>query len=241
MKQRLFLLCDRAEGVVDEVIGIYDDILELKEAYERGKDDIHKESRKDKEYSDPERCVLEFDRTSQKFQEVDLQKLWKYTEEISNEYCRVRVILDHADMYLFYKYNVRYTTEGLYFCGAKPDLCDPGSLRWNDLELDICFSEKNASEIIKDMQEWWGGWDTCPSSAQMAEKVKRWEETYGVTLTEIAHDSLTFRCRRKPDEKEAEQLLAECRDLPSNALDLADVQILKRRLVEDGIFSLWWD
>ena len=46
---------------------------------------------------------------------------------------------------------------------------------------------------------------------------------------------------RKPNEAEAEQLLAELKELPSNALDIGDYSDLKNRIIEEGIFSLWWD
>ena len=46
---------------------------------------------------------------------------------------------------------------------------------------------------------------------------------------------LTFECKRKPNEAEAEQLLTELKELPSNALDIGDYSDLKNRIIEEGI------
>lgn len=225
----------------DELIGIYDDVMELKEAYDRVLADENQEY----EFfiNDPHTklTVKEFDSDSQKFMDVDLGKLWKYTDELRSNYQKVRFILSSEWMYEFYKNNIWHIDHGIAICGNFPEDIDRHDWSHDDMEVNVYFSEKSASAILSGMEEWWGGWNECPSSEKMAEIVKIWEEKYRVILVEIAHDRLTFRCGRKLDEKEAEQLLLELNDLSSNAWDLADYQELKKRILEEGLFSLWWD
>ena len=225
----------------DELIGIYDDVMELKEAYDRVLADENQEY----EFfiNDPHTklTVKEFDSDSQKFMDVDLGKLWKYTDELRSNYQKVRFILSSEWMYEFYKNNIWHIDHGIAICGNFPEDIDRHDWSHDDMEVNVYFSEKSASAILSGMGEWWGDWNECPSSEKMAEIVKIWEEKYRVILVEIAHDRLTFRCGRKLDEKEAEQLLLELNDLSSNAWDLGDCQELKKRILEEGLFSLWWD
>lgn len=239
---RLFLLYYPARFLdKDELIGIYDDVIELKEVYDMvlADNDKYFEFLINNPYS--ELTVKEFDSVNQKFIDVDLEKLWEYADKLNHNYQAVNLIFSHEDMYSFYKNNVIRTKSGINICGNSPDGIDYKDIAGNDIAIKVYFSSQSASEIMLDFGHWWGGWNECPSAEEMSGVVKEWEDKFEIILTEVAHDRLTFECKRKPNEAEAEQLLTELKELPSNALDIGDYSDLKNRIIEEGIFSLWWD
>ena len=134
-----------------------------------------------------------------------------------------------------------HTKNGINICGDFPDVIDHKAISGSDISTKVYFSDQSASEMILEFRHWWGGWNECPSAEEMSGVIKEWEDKFGIILTEVAHDRLTFECKRKPNEAEAEQLLTELKELPSNALDIGDYSDLKNRIIEEGIFSLWWD
>ena len=239
---RLFLLYYPARFLdKDELIGIYDDVIELKEAYDMvlADNDKYFEFLINNPYS--ELTVKEFDSVNQKFIDVDLEKLWEYADKLNHNYQAINLIISHEDMYSFYKNNVIHTKNGINICGDCPNGFDHKDIAGNDIAIKVYFSNQSTSEIMLDFGHWWGGWNECPSAEEMSGVIKEWEDKFGIILTEVAHDRLTFECKRKPNEAEAEQLLTELKELPSNALDIGDYSDLKNRIIEEGIFSLWWD
>lgn len=66
------------------MIGIYDDVIELKEAYDMvlADNDKYFEFLTNNPYS--ELTVKEFDSVNQKFIDVDLEKLWEYANKLNH-------------------------------------------------------------------------------------------------------------------------------------------------------------
>ena len=239
---RLFLLYYPARFLdKDELIGIYDDVIELKEAYDMvlADNDKYFEFLINNPYS--ELTVKEFDSVNQKFIDVDLEKLWEYADKLNHNYQAINLIISHEDMYSFYKNNVIHTKNGINICGDCPNGFNHKDIAGNDIAIKVYFSSQSASERMLNFGHWLGGRNECRSAEEMSGVVKEWEDKFGIILTEVAHDRLTFECKRKPNEAEAEQLLTELKELPSNALDIGDYSDLKIRIIEEGIFSLWWD
>ena len=237
---RLFLLYFPGYFDGDEIIGIYDDVIELKKAYNRVLADENEEYEVYLNNPNTELSIKEFDKSKQEFVDVELQQLWEYTDKIHN-YQAINLIISHEDMYSFYKNNVIHTKNGINICGDCLDGFDHKDISGSDITTKVYFSDQSASEMILEFSHWWGGWNECPSAEEMSGVIKKWEDKFGIILTEVAHDWLTFKCKRNPNEAEAEQLLTELKELPSNALDIGDYSDLKKRIVEEGVFSLWWD
>lgn len=238
---RLFLLYFPGYFDGDEIIGLYDDVIELKKAYNRVLADEDREYEIYLNSPNTELSIKEFDKSKQEFVDVDIQRLWEYADKLNHNYQAVNLIISHEDMYSFYKNNVIHTKNGINICGNSPDAIDYKDISGSDITIKVYFSNQSASKIMLDFGHWWGGWNECPSAEEMSGVIKEWEDKFGIILTEVAHDRLNFECKRKPNEAEAEQLLTELKELPSNALDIGDYNDLKNRIIEEGIFSLWWD
>ena len=243
MIKKLYLLYFPGFFDGDELIGIYDDIIELKKVYEDVLED------KDGEYefylndSHTSLTITEFDRKTRKFIKVDPKELWKDIPDLKT-FKKVEYIIDNNWQYMFYRENAFVTNNGICFFGLPADIPDClGAWKFynSEFKLDMYFQADSYADVIKKMGQWWGGWNKCPSSEYMADKIRDWEERYGAKLVEIAHDYMSFKCEKKFDEKEAERFLEELDALPSNALDLADYEVLKKRLIETGYFEIWWD
>lgn len=81
MENRLFLLYFPGYFDGDKIIGIYDDILKLKAAYERVNDNVADENgfrQYDIYFNNPNTklTIEEFDRDNEKFMEVNPELLW---------------------------------------------------------------------------------------------------------------------------------------------------------------------
>ena len=81
MENRLFLLYFPGYFDGDKLIGIYDDIVKLKAAYERVNDNVADENgfrQYDIYFNNPNTklTIEEFDRDNEKFMEVDPELLW---------------------------------------------------------------------------------------------------------------------------------------------------------------------
>ncbi len=153
-----------------------------------------------------------------------------------DKYKKVKYRIDDVWQYMFWHDYVSEQNGRL--------VCDRNYSRTADNvkeEMDIYFKVEETAEIMEAMGTNWGGWNECPASHIMAGKMREWERAYGAELTEISHDTLVFRCQRKLEEKEAEALLQDISNFPSNALDIADFETIRRRLIDEGTFALWWD
>ena len=246
--RRLFLLLFSIGSDKKEPIGIYGDSLNLKEAYDRVLRDDEGKYQQYLEKPDAKLLIFEFDEEKQEFIDVDPEDLFRRVDGVQKRYKMVRFVIDNACQYSYFRSSVCTMTNGMHFCthfshlkelqesGMETDL-----FRDDNTEIELFYEAEGASKLLQDMDCWWGGWNECPSAKLMAEKVRKWEERYGAELQLIAHDFLSFRCREKPGEKEAELLLKELNDMGSNALDLGDYSELKDKLIEEGIFEIWWD
>lgn len=235
MQKRLFLLYFPGYFDRDENIGIYDDITCLKAAYERVLEDQDHEYEILLQSPHTELTIAEYDRNSGEFETSDPEGLW---EELAglDKYKKVKYAINDAWQHRFWR---DYVSEQDGFL-----VCD-GNYSWTPdstkEETDIYFRVDDTAEIMEMMGVNWGGWNECPTSDIMAAKMREWGRIYGAQLTEISHDTLVFQCQKKLEEKEAEALLQDISDFPSNALDTADFESIKKRLIEEGIFVLWWD
>ena len=68
---------------------------------------------------------------------------------------------------------------------------------------------------------------------------KKWYEKYDAELIRIAHDTLSFKCR-KLSEKEAQILMQEIKNLSAEIIDCSAGEWLDH-LMEKQSFTLWWD
>lgn len=73
----------------------------------------------------------------------------------------------------------------------------------------------------------------------MQEKAKEWYEKYDAELIRISEDTLTFKCR-KLTEIEARDLIEEVTQLYALITDCEQEELINH-LMENEIFTLWWD
>ncbi|MEZ3436133.1 MAG: DUF4253 domain-containing protein [Lachnospiraceae bacterium] len=235
MQTRLFLLYFPGSLDGDEIIGIYDDITDLKAAYKGVLEDREHEYEILLQSPHTELTIKGFDKDLGEFETLDPESLWEELVGL-DKYKKVKYGIDDAWQYRFWRDYVSEQNGRL--------VCD-GNYSWTSdstkEEMDIYFKVDDTVEIMEMMGVNWGGWNKCSTSDIMAEKMREWGGIYGAQLMEISHDTLVFRCQKKLEEKDAETLLRDISDFPSNALDIADYETIKKRLIEEGIFVLWWD
>ena len=144
----LFLDIDK-----DELIGIYDDVIELKEACDMvlADNDKYFEFLINNPYS--ELTVKEFDSVNQKFIDVDLEKLGEYADKLNHNYQAINLIISHEDMYSFYKNNVIHTKSGINICGDCPNGFDHKDISSSDIAIKVYFSNQSTSEIMLDLHD----------------------------------------------------------------------------------------
>ncbi len=235
MQKRLFLLYFQEYSNIHKIIGVFDDIVDLKVAYDRVLEDKDDKYKALLESRHMELTIAEFDRSSGEFEVLLPENLWDELVSL-DKYKKVKYGINDAWQFLFWR---DYVSEenGRLVCDGK----HLGTLDSTKEEMDVYFKVQDTAEIVEMMGWHWGGWNECPTSDFMAAKMREWGKAYGAQLTEISHDTLVFQCRKKLKEKEADALLQDISNFPSNALDVADFETIRKRLIEDGVFVLWWD
>ena len=143
---------------------------------------------------------------------------------------KVKYYLDHESQLQFLLRRIELKN-GNYIC--------KGEANDEESKIDVYFDVKDSAAILELMD--WGDFNWCPPASVMAAKVREFQEKYGAELIEIRHDTLVFKCRNKLDDSTVQALLEELENFPSNAMDLADREVIKERLKTEGVFELWWD
>ena len=233
--KRLFLLYFPGYFDGEELIGIFDDTVRLREAYDRvladddGQYEIYLQS------SNTELTIAEYHRDTGIFERIAPETL-RREEEIfeDGERCKkLRYRFDHIAQYDAWMNNIA-VKNGRYILDG-----DFHAFEHENDAVTLYLELPDVPAIFNIIQ--WGGWNECPSAEMMRDKAREWYEKYGAVLTELGHDTLVFQCETVPDDRKAKAMLEEIASFAPNSMDVANHDTIWTTLKEKGRFSLWWD
>lgn len=89
-----------------------------------------------------------------------------------------------------------------------------------------------------------GDFNSCPSPAEHASVLKRWEEQFGTRVVSMTHDTIELRVANPPNTREdalalAYEQFAYCSDIVDQGMDTLDA--LAATLLNGTIWFFWWD
>lgn len=96
-------------------------------------------------------------------------------------------------------------------------------------------------EIFHLFGNYWGGWNETPTSEEMYNVAKHWEEEYEAEIIDIGNDSIDFRIGRELSENEIDVLFDEIRGLNADANCRGGLEKLRTIIKENKEFGIWWD
>lgn len=96
-------------------------------------------------------------------------------------------------------------------------------------------------EIFKVLENYWGGWNATPSSQEMYEVAKKWEETYSSEIIDIGYDTIDFSLGRELSDEEIDKLFDEIRELNAEANCRGGFETLRTIIKKEQMFCIWWD
>lgn len=102
-----------------------------------------------------------------------------------------------------------------------------------------CWQEIPGNQAFDLLDQYWGGFNACPDCRAMKATAKEWQVRYGVELTRISHNALTFRCGRL-SEKEAEEIIGQVSRLHGEIIDCRSEKLVSY-MIKERKFTLWWD
>ena len=234
-ERRLFLLYFPGCFDGEELIGIFDDTLRLREAYDRVLADAEGQYEIYLQSCDTELTIAEYHRETGTFEKIVSETLWREEELFENAAHRkkLRFHFDHITQYDAWMNHIAVKNGRCILDGgfhAREHFDDAVTLYLNLPDIPAIF------DVIE-----WGGWNECPSAEIMRDKAREWYRKYGAVLTELSHDALVFQCETVPDERSAKALLEEIAYFAPNSMDVADFCTIWKALKEEGRFTLWWD
>lgn len=228
----------------DEWIGIYDSLPELKQAYE---DAVKKLEDEHRIFDDNHNWTAIHEKvmihsfnqdTGRWCHDIPYEILFpqKAAPEYEQSYKTVQYTLDHPDMFVFKQQCIRRGGYGDYVCDSQM------LKRYKPVDevIPVKFRVSHSFDIFEEMGAWWGGWNDCPDWRTMRDKAQEWYVKYGAELKAISHDTLVFVCR-KLSEEEVDILWDDISQFAPNSRDIADEDVIKKRLRLNNEFTLWWD
>lgn len=96
-------------------------------------------------------------------------------------------------------------------------------------------------EIFHLFGNYWGGWNETPTSEEMYNVAKRWEEEYEAEIIDIGNDSIDFRIGKELSENEIDVLFDVIRGLNADANCRGGLEKLRTIIKENKEFGIWWD
>ena len=142
---------------------------------------------------------------------------------------------DDILLFQFMKSFVHQTDSNeFYYDGTCVDM-NPGVM--------VDFSLEHSYEIFNDniIGRYWGGWNACPTGAEMYVVARRWEEKFAAEIVDIGHDSLDFILNQKLDDEEIDLLIEEIKNINAELNYDGEFEEFKKHINIDLRFSLWWD
>lgn len=161
------------------------------------------------------------------------QLFWRKNADTDN-YKMVECVFDNPYMYEVKLDKIKRTLSGYVYDDALPRYG-----RHNEETITVRFNVGYSYQILEMLEHYWGGWNSTPTSVEMAKIAKKWYEKYDAELIKISHDTLTFTCR-KLSESEAKELMDEAEALCALIVDCKPEEMLEH-LINKETFTLWWD
>lgn len=96
-------------------------------------------------------------------------------------------------------------------------------------------------EIFKLIGDYWGGWNSTPTSEEMYDVAKSWEEKYKAEIINFEYDTIDFRLGRELSDEEIEILFEEITGLNADANGIGEFEVFRTSIKEKSEFWIWWD
>ena len=123
----------------------------------------------------------------------------------------------------------------------------------NEFYVDGTFVEDNPGvmvdfrnmehtyELFQLFGNYWGGWNATPTSNEMCNMAKHWEEEYDAEIIGIGYDNIDFRIGRDLLDEEIDVLFDEIREINADANCRGGFEKLRTLIKENKEFYIWWD
>ena len=138
-------------------------------------------------------------------------------------------------MFQFFKQYVHQTDKNEFYCDgeyAYPD--NPG------VEVDF-QNIQHTYELFLLLGNYWGGWNSTPTSNEMYNVAKEWESRFAAEIIEMSYDSVGFRFGRVLSDAETDDLINECKNLYANANRGGGYEEMKKIIKEKSELHILWD
>lgn len=141
---------------------------------------------------------------------------------------------DEPCMFQFFKLLVHQTDKNEFYCDGDIVKYNPG--------VGVDFQNiEHTYEVFKLLGNYWGGWNSTPTSDVMYDITKNWEERFGAEIIEISFDSIGFRFCRKITDTEIDVLINECKKLYADANCKGGYEEMRKIIKEKSELYIWWD
>lgn len=212
------------EDKKDEILGIYDNVKKLQNAYMTALTVNHEKV-----------MINAFDEVAGCWHyDVEPEQLFGRQRANGDHFKMIECVIDSADMCMFKLDKLKKSLVGY----AYEDVAS-GSRRNGTETLTVRFEVEHSYQVLGLFDCYWGGWNAVPDARIMQEKAKEWYEKYDAEIVRISHDTLAFRCR-KLSENEADSLMNDAEKLYAEIIDCKPEE-LREHLMEKETFTLWWD
>lgn len=212
------------EDKTDEILGIYDNVKKLQNAYMTALTANHEKV-----------MINAFDEATGCWHYyVEPERLFERKKANGDHFKTIECVIDAADMCMFKLDKLKRSLAGYVY----EDMAS-GTGRSGTEILNVRFDVEHSYQILGLFDCYWGGWNAVPDVRIMQEKAKEWYEKYDAEIVRISHDTLAFSCR-KLSENEAENLMEDAGKLCAEIID-CEPEELREHLMEKETFTLWWD
>jgi len=142
---------------------------------------------------------------------------------------------DEPAMFQFFKQFVHQTENYDFYC-------DGESVKHSNPGVKVDFQNiSHTYEIFLLLGNYWGGWNSTPTSNEMYAVAKEWENRFGAEIIEISYDSIGFRFDRALTDPEIDSLINECKGLYADANCRGGYEEMKKIIKDKSELYLWWD
>ena len=143
---------------------------------------------------------------------------------------------DDISMFQVFKQYVHQNERNEFYVDGTPALLEdqPGVIvDFRNIEYSY--------EIFDLLGNYWGGWNSTPSSKEMSNVTKHWEEKYDVEIFEISKDSIGFHINRELSDVEIDSLVGDIKSIYAEPNYIDGFDAMRKSIKEKKEFSIWWD
>ena len=146
----------------------------------------------------------------------------------------MNVINDPAMFQFFKKYMHQTEKNELY--------CDGKSVTYGNSGVKVEFKNiQRTYELFLLLGNYWGEWNSTPTSNEMYYVAKEWESRFAAEIVEISYDSVGFRFGRVLSDIEIDDLINECKNLNADANCSGGYEKMKKIMKDNAELYIWWD